>query len=167
MIKEILKSIVKDITLAFILFIVIISFLYTLNYFAPEVLTSYNNIMAETVEKEDIILSMVLAAIIEEIIFRAPYFAWEKLYKKLNFHKRASDAIYVVLSTLLFAYAHGNLIQMIYAAFAGYILVTRLIKAHNILDTMLIHATFNLINILIPTEWIGKTIYFIFYIFNT
>lgn len=88
-----------------------------------------------------IISSGIIGPIIEELLFRG--IIYNKL-KEFNSTKKA-----MIISTIIFSIVHFNIIDIIYTAFIGYILVYIYEKYHTLKYPILFHITANISVILL------------------
>lgn len=105
--------------------------------FSSETLTStgYNTDVLLQGSMLGILLSVgVLAPLCEELAFR--YF----IFHNLN---RASSILAIIISSILFGFAHGNIIQGIYAFTFGIVFVMINMKCESIWPGIIMHITIN------------------------
>jgi membrane protease YdiL (CAAX protease family) len=76
----------------------------------------------------------IVAAVVEEIIFR------HMLLKPL---RRYGDGLAVVVTAILFGFAHGNFTQLIYTTIGGILMGIVTVKANSIIPAIVIHALNN------------------------
>lgn len=135
----------------------IFSILLALILRGSETLQSYNTHMTQMMNDDTwlILLAVVIAApIVEEIIFRGVLFrALER-----SFHK----GIAIIVPSILFALAHTDPVQMVYAFFLGLLFAFVRAKSGKLLPCILMHFAFNGANFLqlwdqpsfIPPLWL-------------
>ena len=86
----------------------------------------------------------IIVPIVEEIIFRGFFFETIKYL--------TNNVIAIVLSSLIFAIAHGNIEQGVYAAFAGIFLAYIKYKYESIKYTIIMHLLMNLTTLVIVPD---------------
>lgn len=105
----------------------------------PESVTDfYDQLMELAVVGDDplsFVSTVILAPVCEELIFRGA------IYNTLN--KAFPSAASVILSALLFGFAHLNPIQSTYAFIVGLILCLVYIRFNSLWSSVLLHITFN------------------------
>lgn len=113
--------------------------------FLVELFPSYkeinNFIYSQTNSILNIICIVVLIPIYEEILFRGVIFNHLKENYKIG--------IAIILQALLFAIAHGNIVQGIYAFIIGIALVLMYMYFNSIYSNIILHMSFNLFGVLI------------------
>ena len=82
---------------------------------------------------------MLLAPVCEELVFRGISLS----SSRRAFTCRHSDAIAILLSALLFALYHGNLVQFCYALPMGILLALLATWTSSLLPSILLHITIN------------------------
>ncbi len=87
-----------------------------------------------------IISTLVIAPIVEEIVFRA------LVYGKLK--KGMPKVVAAIISALLFAFMHGNIIWGIYTFILGIILVWIYEKFKSLTANIIVHFSFNLVGVI-------------------
>lgn len=90
-----------------------------------------------------ILSSVIIGPIIEEILFR--FILTNNL---LKFNNKTNT---ILLSSLLFGLTHTGLINILYAFILGITLNTIFIKKNNIINTIIIHSSANLISLYLTT----------------
>lgn len=88
-----------------------------------------------------IISTVLIGPIIEELMFRAIIYN--------NLKNKFSVKLSMLITTIVFAICHFNIIQMVYAFIFGYILVVVYEKHKNIKYSIMMHITSNLITTLV------------------
>ena len=83
-----------------------------------------------------LLLTVIIAPITEELIYR---------YMFNNSLKKYDKGQVALITSILFGLVHGNFFQILPAFIVGYILSCIYFKTNNILDTIIIHSTNNLI----------------------
>ena len=84
--------------------------------------------------------TLVIAPIVEEIVFRA------LVYGKLK--KGMPKVVAAIISALLFAFMHGNIIWGIYTFILGIILVWIYEKFKSLTANIIVHFSFNLVGVI-------------------
>lgn len=106
----------------------------------PEIFPAYTESFAGKLYSVDIIygffLYCIVAPVLEEFIFRIGIYGF--LYKRLGF------AVSAVLSSVLFAVYHMNMIQGIYAFIMGMLFCVLYHRDHKMTVPILLHAGANL-----------------------
>lgn len=109
----------------------------------PELLGSYRDMVRSSFSLNNGIFRvttvMLLAPICEELVFRGISLS----SSRRAFTCRYSDAIAILLSALLFALYHGNLVQFCYALPMGIFLALLATWTSSLLPSILLHITIN------------------------
>lgn len=114
----------------------------------PDSWVSAHEESVEAVTEGDPIVSViavcVLAPLIEELSMRGKGI----YYFRKAFGKRAGTAVAVILTSLLFAILHGNIIQGIYAFVCGLLFALLSLRAGSVVPSIFAHIGFNASNLL-------------------
>lgn len=109
----------------------------------PELLGSYRDMVRSSFSLNNGIFRvttvMLLAPVCEELVFRGISLS----SSRRAFTCRHSDAIAILLSALLFALYHGNLVQFCYALPMGILLALLATWTSSLLPSILLHITIN------------------------
>ena len=103
----------------------------------PELLGSYRDMVRSSIFRVTTV--MLLAPVCEELVFRGISLS----SSRRAFTCRHSDAIAILLSALLFALYHGNLVQFCYALPMGILLALLATWTSSLLPSILLHITIN------------------------
>lgn len=154
------KNLVNLIAEAFLIMLLVIGFLelmsFSNNSAIQQLVAKYTSTLNNQVQVSYYPLKATLGAVLEELIFRGPYLvlafilSWlinKKSLKIKRIYKKLLNAAFIFGSAYLFARAHSLALQQMYAFFVGLILGHKTIKRRNILEPMVIHAAFNLMNL--------------------
>ncbi len=96
-----------------------------------------------------VISTMIVAPIVEEVIFRG------LIYDRLC---NAMPKVWaMLLSSLLFGVAHGQIVWMIYAFVLGMVLCVVMEKTKSVMASILLHMSFNVAGIVLPTVFADVT----------
>lgn len=90
-----------------------------------------------------VIANMIVAPIVEEVIFRGLILS--------RLQKAVPLAWAVVISSLLFGIAHGQIVWIIYAFVLGVILSAVVVKTESLTASILLHMSFNVFGTVVPT----------------
>lgn len=96
-----------------------------------------------------IISNMIVAPVVEEVVVRG---------LMLSRLKKAMPVAWAVLiSSLLFGLAHGQILWITYATLLGVILAVVALKTESLIGSILLHMTFNIFGTVIPIVFGGVT----------
>lgn len=96
-----------------------------------------NNLLDYKYLIQTIIASCLLGPIIEELLFRGVMFNKIKTFNNLN--------ISILLTTVIFAFFHDSITQMIYAFIIGYICIKLYVEYDTLLVPIIFHISCNLV----------------------
>lgn len=96
-----------------------------------------------------VISNMIVAPVVEEVVVRG---------LMLSRLKKAMPTVWaVIISSLLFGLAHGQILWITYAALLGVILAVVALKSDSLLGSILLHITFNVFGTVVPLVFAGVT----------
>ncbi len=108
-----------------------------------EAYAQQSNVLVEGALITIVISTMIVAPIVEEVIFRG------LIYGRLC--KAMPKVWAMVLSSLIFGVAHGQIVWMIYAFVLGMVLCVVMEKTKSVMASILLHMSFNVAGIVLPT----------------
>ena len=125
--------------LAIFLYFAVIGLLTVIGLVFPKLLESYKESMTNSSQDPSWILNFITlvigAPLVEELIYRNMAIT--------NLSKKLSPIVAVLISSAIFGIAHGNPIQIVYAACVGVVFGVIFIRTESILPSLLGHAVFN------------------------
>lgn len=102
-----------------------------------KILNIQNNMLDNKYLITMIISSVIIGPIIEELMFRGIIFNKIKTFNKID--------VSIILTTLIFAFFHDTLFQMLYAFIIGYICIKLYLNYNSLLYPIIFHASCNII----------------------
>lgn len=96
-----------------------------------------------------VISNMLVAPIVEEVIFRG------LIFTRMN--KAVPTVWAVIISSLVFGIAHGQIVWMAYAFLLGTLCAVMFVKTGSLLASIWLHMVFNICGVVIPTLCAGIT----------
>lgn len=125
--------------LAIFLYFAVIGLVTVIGLVFPKLLESYNESMTNSSQDPSWILNFITlvigAPLVEELIYRNMAIT--------NLSKKLSPIVAVLISSAIFGIAHGNPVQIVYAACVGVVFGVIFIRTESILPSLLGHAVFN------------------------
>ena len=124
--------------LSFCLYFLVIGFMVIVGLIFPDLLEDYNESMAMSDDPNWILnfITLVIGApLVEELIYRNMAIT--------NMKKRIPPIVAVLISAAVFGIAHGNPLQIVYAAAIGIVFGIIFIRTESIYPSLLGHAIFN------------------------
>lgn len=96
-----------------------------------------------------IIANMIVAPVVEEVVVRG---------LMLSRLKKGMPVVWaVVISSVLFGLAHGQILWITYAALLGVVLAVVALKTESLVGSILLHMTFNVFGTVVPIVFSGFT----------
>ena len=135
--------------LAFCMYFLVISLLSVIGTVFPDLLENYNNAMTHEGETKWFLMfltTVIGAPLVEELIYRNMSIN--------NLRKTVSPVIAILISSIVFGVAHGNLLQAIYAGLLGGVFGFLFVRTDSIYPSLIGHAVFNGIGFLF--SYIGE-----------
>lgn len=102
-----------------------------------------SNMLVEGTTVAIIISTMIMAPLIEELIFRGLMLS--------RLRKAVPDAAAIVITSLIFGLAHGQILWMTYTFVLGVVLAIVAVKSDSVIPSIILHMVFNTCGIVIPT----------------
>ena len=162
------KAVVDLVAEAFLLMLIVIGFLeyasLSSNPAIQDLVAKYQNALTNQVQSNYYPIKSVLGAVLDELIIRGPYLVLAFIFTELickkqlkikSYQRKLLNAAFIFGSAYLFAVAHSLELQQVYAFFIGLILAHKTVKRRNIVEPIILHVAFNVLNLTILTNYIS------------